>query len=69
VIGGHGFILDNKYKNGAEGSRFCFVHEDAVLIGVSGNGIQMMAKSNSGGDSIVDILKRIEFKGASTHRQ
>lgn len=61
VIGGVGFVIGDKMKNGGQGSRFCFVNGRNVLIGISGGGIGI-GEDKGAGDSIIGVLKGIEFK-------
>lgn len=62
VVGGVGFMIDRKLKNGEAGSRFCFVHGEYVLIGVSGGEVGGGDEGRESGGSIINFLKNIEFK-------
>lgn len=67
VPGGQGFVVDasNILKKGDRGARFCFLSGSNVLIGVSGDGESLRKAKDSGGNSLLDVLRNIEFKSDS----
>jgi hypothetical protein len=58
VVGGSGFLINRKSKNGVQGSRFCFVHGKNVLIGVSGGGVDLRSR----GSPLSTVIRSIKFK-------
>ncbi len=62
VIGASGFAIDNKKKNGTQGSQFCFVHGENVVIGVSGGGANLRGGKNSKTNLLRNVLRGIEFR-------
>ncbi|MBN3722848.1 hypothetical protein [Burkholderia sp. Ac-20379] len=61
VPGASGFVLDFISKNKNKTSRFCFVHEGDVLIGISGGDFDGKIGKNSNGTSLRDVLRTLEF--------
>lgn len=62
VPGANGFVVDEKSKNRIQDSRFCFVHDKNVLIGVSGGGANIQVEKNSKDGFLSSLLRSIEFE-------
>ncbi|MDR7009769.1 hypothetical protein ACW9YQ_04740 [Paraburkholderia strydomiana] len=54
-----GFVIDSRSKTKDQGSRFCFIHGENILIGVSGGGANLRNEKKG---SILNVLQSIEFK-------
>lgn len=59
LVGANGFVIGSKSKGEAQESRFCFIHRENVLIGVSGGGANLR---NGRDGSILNVLQSIKFK-------
>jgi hypothetical protein len=64
VEGAKGFVVDESStgkKWNEDGSRFCFISESNVLIGISGDGLALSSKTGASTRSILDILRTFKF--------
>jgi hypothetical protein len=71
VPGASGFAVDIKSKSGIQGSRFCFVNGENVLIGMSGGGTNIQGEKRSKDSFLYPLLRNIKFKSdvMPTHQQ